>query len=82
MSNPNKHHPDDEESILDDIGCPVLKAAWQNHEDARQECAFQRQTCVITTAEEVAAAKQRFHDAGELFHLVLEYHHKHGSKKG
>lgn len=67
-----------ERSLIDGINCPVLKAAWQNNKDARQEYDFQIQKGVVT-AVEVAVAKQRLKDAGELYRLVLEYHRKHVS---
>jgi hypothetical protein len=69
-------HPCDQESILEGINCPVLFAAFRNSEEAMQEYVFQTG---VGTTEEVAAAKQRLHTAGELFRLVLEYHHKHVS---
>lgn len=67
------------DQILEGNNCPVLLAALRNSEDAMLECVLQKR---VGTKKEVAAAKQRLRVAGELYRLVFEYHHKHGSKKG
>lgn len=66
------------DQVLEGINCPVLLAALRNSEEAMQECVIQTR---VGTKEEVAAAKQRLRAAGELYRLVLDYHHKHVSKK-